>query len=88
MFEIKEYNVNDRKMAIEQICSIQNELNCGVIDAVIYYCDESDIDIDDFSAEMKKDKHFIELIKTDGMYRNLLRKSDGFVPRASLDNFF
>lgn len=88
MFEIKEYTVNDRKVAIEQICSIQDRLECGIIDAIIYFCEESDIDVEDFSLEMKKDKHFVELVKTDGMSRNLLRKSDGFIPQPSLGDFF
>lgn len=88
MFEIQEYSINDRKIAIEQICSIQDRLNCGIIDAVIQFCEDSDLDIEDFSTEMKKDKHFVELLKTDGMYRNLLRKSDGFIPKPSLGDFF
>lgn len=78
----------DKKITIEHIIAIKKKHKINLVDAVVMYCEECNIDIDDFSSDLKKETEFIELLKQDAMEANYLRESDGFFRRPSLKTFF
>lgn len=77
-----------KKNTIEQLYNISNVHNCSIIDAIIIFCEKSNIDIEDFAQVLKKDSNFVEVIKKDGLENRLLRESDGWEIKTSLEDFF
>lgn len=78
----------DKISSIEHIMRIKERFKVTLVDAIVMYCEEANIDIEDFSDSIKKETEFIEKIKVEAIENRLLRKSDGWVKKASLKKFF
>jgi len=78
----------DKKIVIDHIMGIKNKYRIGIIESIVMYCEESGIDIEDFSEEIKKEQEFINIIKLEAIEDRYLRKSDGWVQKSSLKSFF
>lgn len=74
--------------SIENILELKRKHTCTTLEAIIMYCEELNLDIDEFGEQIKKDKQFFEMIKIDAIENNQLRESDGWKKQASLSSFF
>lgn len=74
--------------AIETIIELKRKHKCSMLDAIVLYCENLDIDLDEFGEKIKRDKQFFEMLKKDAIDYNQLRKTDGWIRKATLEDFF
>ena len=72
---------------LDFIYSIQKNKNCSLMEAVIEFSEESNVEIEELADALKKDKNFVESLRIEAIKANNLRKSDGFVRKPNLERF-
>lgn len=72
---------------LDFIYSIQKNKNCSLMDAVIEFSEESNVEIEELADALKKDKNFVESLRIEAIKANNLRKSDGFIRKPNLERF-
>lgn len=72
---------------LDFIYSIQKNKNCSLMDAIIEFSEESNVEIEELADALKKDKNFVESLRIEAIKANNLRKSDGFIRKPNLERF-
>lgn len=72
---------------LDFIYSIQKEKKCSLMDAVIEFSNESNFEIEELADALKKDKNFVENLRTEAIKSNNLRRTDGFISKPNLERF-
>lgn len=77
-----------QESVVNHIMTIKETNNIPLLEAIIEYCEQANVDYEDLNNIIKKDKTFIEMIKAEAIEANQLRKTDGWYKINSLNDYF
>lgn len=72
---------------LEYIYALKSRFKCTLVDAVIMYCDQCNLEIDELAITLKKDENFVHALRIEAIEEHQLRGTDGFVKKPSLVDF-
>lgn len=64
--------MNYSEKILKELIEISEEKQCSLFDAAAYYCEEHDLETDEFAAAL--DKNVIERLKVSAVEERLVRK--------------
>jgi len=78
---------NSVSYLLEHIHSLKNRYKCSLVDAIIYYSEQTGLDIEDVAERLKKDENFVQSLREEAIKDRFLRETDGFKHERNLADF-